>query len=79
VSSCFPNGSHSSSAANRPDCRADFLARCTHVVTVPQFGAVGSLNVAVASSLAMFEMVRGKRPTVEIVGDSYKTSNAGLP
>src|SRR5678816_1970618 len=25
---------------------ADFLARCTHVVTVPQFGAVGSLNVA---------------------------------
>lgn len=48
-----------------------FLARCAHVVTVPQFGPVGSLNVAVAGALAMYEMVRGRRPVAEITEHSY--------
>lgn len=50
---------------------APFLARCMHVVTIPQFGPAGSLNVAVASSLAMYEMVRGRRPVAIIEDHSY--------
>jgi 23S rRNA (guanosine2251-2'-O)-methyltransferase len=48
-----------------------FLARCTQVVTVPQFGAVGSMNVAVASSIAMYEMNRGRRPVAAVAGSKY--------
>jgi len=50
---------------------AGFLDRCDHVVTIPQFGPVGSLNVAVACSLAMYECVRGKRPFGPVVGRKY--------
>jgi tRNA G18 (ribose-2'-O)-methylase SpoU len=48
-----------------------FLARCAHVVTVPQFGPVGSLNVAVAASVAMYELQRGRRPVAAITGHAY--------
>ncbi len=41
-----------------------FLERCAHQVFVPQYGAVGSLNVAVAGSIAMLEhAARWGRPT----------------
>lgn len=50
---------------------ADFLARCTGVVTVPQYGPVGSLNVAVACSVAMYEVCRGRRPTWLLAGGKY--------
>jgi len=49
---------------------AEFLARCAGVVTVPQYGLVGSLNVAVACSLAMYEVCRG-RPVQPIMGNKY--------
>jgi tRNA G18 (ribose-2'-O)-methylase SpoU len=48
-----------------------FLSRCVGVVTVPQFGAVGSLNVAVAASLAMYERNRGRWPRCEVVGCKF--------
>jgi tRNA G18 (ribose-2'-O)-methylase SpoU len=48
-----------------------FLARCTYVVTVPQFGAVGSVNVAVAASIAMYELNRGRRPVAAVTGSKY--------
>ena len=48
-----------------------FLDRCAHVVTVPQYGPVASLNVAVAASLAMYEMMRGRRPVAAIGERSY--------
>jgi len=50
---------------------AGFLERCAHVLTVPQYGPVGSLNVSVAASLAMYEMMRGRRPVAPIAGHSY--------
>ena len=55
---------------------AAFLARCAHAVTVPQFGPVGSLTVAVAGALAMYEMVRGRRPVAAITGRSYADGRA---
>jgi tRNA G18 (ribose-2'-O)-methylase SpoU len=36
----------------------DFLARCDHIVTIPQHGPVGCLNVAIACSTAMYELRR---------------------
>ena len=40
---------------------SEFLQRCAHVVTIPQFGPVGCLNVAVSSSIAIYELNR-RRP-----------------
>ena len=56
-----------------------FLARCAHVVTVPQFGPVGSLNVAVAASVAMYEVQRGRRPVADITGHGYAAGRPALP
>lgn len=50
---------------------ASFVQRCSHVVTVPQFGPVASLNVAVACSIAMYEMRRGSGSGAEITGHGY--------
>ena len=50
---------------------AEFLARCAGVTTVPQFGPVGSLNVAVACSLAMYEVCRGQRPVWPVTGGKF--------
>ena len=48
----------------------DFLSRCNHVLTVPQYGNVGSLNVAVSASIAMYEFNRGRKKSV-ISGTKY--------
>ena len=48
-----------------------FLARCAAVVTVPQYGSVGSMNVAVVASLGMYEMVRRQRPVAAILEHKY--------
>ncbi len=47
-----------------------FLAQADHIVTIPQYGKVASLNVAVSASIAMFELMRGSRPGA-ISGDEY--------
>lgn len=31
-----------------------------YVVTIPQYASVGSLNVAVAASIAMYELMKGQ-------------------
>ncbi|MDR2118237.1 MAG: 23S rRNA (guanosine(2251)-2'-O)-methyltransferase RlmB [Tannerellaceae bacterium] len=37
---------------------AENLRICDHIVKIPQFGAIGSLNVSVASSILIYEVVR---------------------
>jgi tRNA G18 (ribose-2'-O)-methylase SpoU len=49
----------------------DFTARCAQTLTIPQFGAVASLNVAVAARLAMYELNRGRRPVAPLQGSGY--------
>lgn len=36
----------------------DNLRICDHIVTIPQFGTIGSLNVSVAASILIYEVVR---------------------
>jgi 23S rRNA (guanosine2251-2'-O)-methyltransferase len=50
---------------------ADFLARCSAVVTIPQFGPVECLNVAISCSLAIYEFNRSRPVSRHIAGDAY--------
>src|SRR5438552_4497299 len=59
--------------------------RCDHLVSLPLFGHVGSLNVSVAAGIALYEVVRQRglvpshvrpiparpRPTAEVVGPAH--------
>jgi 23S rRNA (guanosine2251-2'-O)-methyltransferase len=40
---------------------------CDHLVSIPQFGHIGSLNVSVAAGIALFEAVRQRRSVPSIV------------
>ena len=48
------------------------MEKCDHVVTIKQIGQVGSLNVAVSASIAMYEFNRNCTAVNEIVGAQYK-------
>ncbi len=45
-----------------------FLAHCDQVVTIPQFGPVGSLNVAISASLALYELHRARSDIAPMTG-----------
>ena len=49
-----------------------FLSKCDHIVTIKQFGEVGSLNVAVSASTAMYEFNRNSTCVNKIVGNEYQ-------
>ena len=53
-----------------------FLKACDHVVTIKQIGEVGSLNVAVSASLAMYEFNRYSNSMNNIIGNKYKEIRA---
>jgi 23S rRNA (guanosine2251-2'-O)-methyltransferase len=40
---------------------------CDHLVSIPQFGHIGSLNVSVAAGIALYEVVRQRRSVPSIV------------
>ena len=49
-----------------------FLTLCDSVVTIPQYGSVGSLNVAVSASIVMYEFMNQTHSNpAKIVGDEY--------
>jgi 23S rRNA (guanosine2251-2'-O)-methyltransferase len=50
---------------------ADFLARCSAVVTIPQFGPVECLNVAISCCLAIYEFNRNRPVSRNIAGNAY--------
>ena len=48
----------------------ELLSLADHVITIPQYGAVGSLNVAVAASIAMYELMKGQK-VATVSGDEF--------
>ena len=54
-----------------------FLSKCDHIVTIKQIGEVGSLNVAVSASTAMYEFNRNSTRVNKIVGDEYEIIRSG--
>ncbi len=53
-----------------------FLKKCFAVVTIPQHGEVGSLNVAVSASIAMYELNRNSIKSACIKGSKYKENTS---
>ena len=49
----------------------EFLAACAGVVRVPQFGSVGSLNVAIAHGMAAYELRRSGEASIRPVAGKY--------
>lgn len=47
-----------------------FIQQADQIVSIPQYGAVGSLNVAVSASIAMYELMKGHASRA-IAGDEY--------
>ena len=58
---------------------AHVLRRCRHVVTIPQFGPVGSLNVAVSCAIAMYECTRSRQDRRMIEGATYFVAKEERP
>jgi 23S rRNA (guanosine2251-2'-O)-methyltransferase len=54
------------------------LAKCSYILTIPQYGPVGSLNVAVAASIGMYEFMRGTTVSQIIVNKQYVLSGKEL-
>jgi len=54
---------------------SDARPHCDHIIAIPQWGGVASLNVAVAGGLVMFEFQRAQGiPPAEIRGERYVDS-----
>ena len=49
----------------------DFLGRCRHTVTIPQFGPVSCLNVAMSCGIALYELNRDRTDAMEIRHDEF--------
>lgn len=49
----------------------DVLKKCDHIVRIPQFGPVGSLNVATSASIVMYEITRLQNNSKSILGRMY--------
>ncbi|MFT5731799.1 MAG: tRNA G18 (ribose-2'-O)-methylase SpoU [Planctomycetota bacterium] len=49
----------------------EFLAACSSVVRIPQFGPVASLNVAIAHGMASYELQRSQQASITPVAGKY--------
>jgi len=49
---------------------SEFIRKADNIVTIPQYSSVGSLNVAVSASIAMYELMRGQE-SGKVMGDEY--------
>ena len=50
----------------------EIINKCDSVVKIPQFGNIGSMNVAISASIVMYEINRNNTDTNEIIGRMYK-------
>ncbi len=58
---------------------AEFLRRCAHVVTIPQFGGVACLNSAVSCCIALYELNRTRPVERPIAGGKFVVDEAEEP
>lgn len=49
----------------------EVLSGCDNTLVIPQFGPVGSLNVAVSASIAFYEFMRGNKNLVGMKDGKY--------
>jgi 23S rRNA (guanosine2251-2'-O)-methyltransferase len=58
---------------------SEFLEKCDSVLTIPQFGPVACLNVAVSCSIALYEYNRSRSVTRAIHGHKFLVESAEMP
>ena len=51
----------------------EVIAKMVNTLTIPQYGEVGSLNVAVAASIVFYEMKRADKIKSGIKGEKFKS------
>ncbi len=56
-----------------------FLERCEAAVSIPQFGQVGSLNVAISHAIAVYEANRARSDVTGITGGKFATATSVRP
>ena len=49
----------------------DIIDKCDQVVRIPQFGPVGSMNVAISASICMYEICRLNKNPKDVIGKMY--------
>ncbi len=49
----------------------EIIEKCDFVVKIPQFGNIGSMNVAISASIVMYEINRKNKDIKEIDGKMY--------
>ncbi|MCF8372918.1 MAG: TrmH family RNA methyltransferase [Bacteroidales bacterium] len=47
------------------------LKKCDHIIRIPQFGPVGSLNVAISASIVMYEITRLQKNSKPVIGRMF--------
>jgi 23S rRNA (guanosine2251-2'-O)-methyltransferase len=57
----------------------EFLQRCSHVATIPQFGPVECLNVAVSCSIAIYELNRNRPLERTVEGHAFAVAGSETP
>ena len=55
------------------------LQRCPHTVTIPQFGPVACLNVAMSCGIAMYELSRQRPVQRDITGHKFVVAESEEP
>ena len=53
----------------------EFINKCSSVVKIPQFGYIGSMNVAISASIIMYEISRGRTDLKPVIGKMYDYTN----
>jgi len=67
----FPDNCNLVFGNERTGLPPEITSQMENNLTIPQFGEVGSLNVAVAASIVFYEMKRGQQSTTTIKGDKF--------
>jgi len=57
----------------------EFLQRCPHLVTIPQFGPVACLNVAMSCGIALYELNRSMPVQRSITGHKFFVEESEKP
>lgn len=70
----FPDRSAIIVGSEETGLETGFMEKCDHIVSIKQFGEVGSLNVAVCASTAMYEFNRSRSIVNKISGNQYQVN-----
>lgn len=69
----FPDNCNLIFGNERTGLPKEVIEKMVNTITIPQYGEVGSLNVAVAASIVFYEMKRSDKSQSAIEGEKFKS------